>query len=230
MADEMLEFAKAYEYCFFKVPIKTSEGFRSFVLTGIDRATQMVKGRLITRTLSEKPQTYEYSEFRRTADPIIPTAGYVLCNLDRPSAVFLSIEPLRQYRKALYFDQGGIAYVPNGSLAANAHLTALRSGEFDTILKAYSHQLAIGKPPFLPIRGAVDLVESGEAHSCPISRFFAVSLTRGIKVPVLWHKNSKEGVFIGKQLYVTNKILPFKEFFLKKWDMMVRPIAEAPRV
>ncbi len=229
MADEVLEFAKAYEYCFFKVPIKSPNEARSFLLTRISRNPDLVQGKLITRGLSEKAQSYEFKEFMASAEPLIPTAGYVHCTLERPTAVYLSLDPQRQYRKALYFEHNGLSYLPNGSKTLANFLAINRTGEFDTLLKAYAHQLALGKPPYSTIRSALDLVDSGEAHSCPVSRFFAVSLTKGLKVPCLWHKNTKEGVFINKQLYVTNKLMPFKEFFLKKWDMLIRPISEAPR-
>ena len=229
MANEMLEFVKAYEYCFFRVKLKISKENRAFVLRGLNNADQHVAGGIVTSRFKERSVRYPYMEFREDAEPIVPIGGYINTPLDgRETALYLHVSPDRQYRKALFYDGHSVAPPPTESKVFAAFMQKVLNEDFEGFyVKAYASELAINfKPRFYSVRQALEVVENGQAHSVAISRFFALSLHKNYSVPVLWHKNRMEGIVKGQTIYVTNKVLPFKDFFRKKFDFNVESINE----
>lgn len=245
MANEQAEFARNYECCFFRVPLKISKQYRAFMLTHMERdntGTLMYFGKTITRSLQEKSASFPVEEFLKCPEPIIGTAGFVNCMLGtRYSSLYLELSPDRQYRKALCYE-GHANSVWMLSTASPEVAAWLNSKRYDpktgdhvatsetVLMRAVAHQLAFdGGPVYRGFRAAVEAINDGSAHSLAISRQFAVSLHRDYKHPLLWHKKSREGFIINGVVYGTKKLLPFKDFFSKRFGVEVRSITEAPK-
>ena len=243
MANEQAEFAKNYEQCFFRVPLKLSKQYRAFMLSHMERDSGgrlCYFGKTITRSLQEKPSSFAVEEFLTSPEPIIGTTGFINCMLGtRYSAVYLELSPDRQYRKALCYDSNSNRTwaLTTGSPELNTWLSAKKydsKGEQiataeSILMRAVAHQLALDGPPvYRGFRASVDAVSDGSAHSLAISRHFAVSLHRDFKFPVLWHKKNREGFIINGVVYGTKKLAPFKDFFSKRFGVDVRSISEAP--
>lgn len=246
MANEQAEFARNYEACFFRVPLTSGKQHRAFMLSHIDRddiGANRYYGRLITRSLQEKACSYPVNEFFNKNEPIIGTSGFVNCPLgSRHSAVYLELHPDRQYRKALCADGGSSVayYLRTGSVELDKWLyskcidtnTGERILTTETLLmRAVAHQLALdGSPAFLSFRAALDKVEEGTAHSVAISKHFALSLHSQYKVPVVWHKKMREGFVVNRQVYCSPRILPFRDFFVKRFGIDLLPLSKAPKL
>ena len=232
MANEMAEFASNFELCFFRALLKVKKSPRAFLVHTVDLPNKKVVGEINTMKMSANSFSYDYEEFLKEAEPIVPHAGYLNTVVnERPTALYLTVQPDRQYRKALHYEEGIVMPVPNSSPNLHADTTTHGKGKYDLYLRHYAHQLAMDPlPRYTPFRWAVDQVDSGAAHSVAISRFFAVSLANGFKFPIVWHKQQNHGVVINGAIYGTDGLLPFKDFFMKKWNVHVLPINEAAKV
>lgn len=230
MANELAEFSRNFEYCFFRAMLKVKKSPRAYMVHAVDLTSKKVMGEIVTIKMSSNSLSYDFDAFINEAEPIVPHAGYLNTEMaGRPTALFLSVMPDRQYRKALHYEEGSVLPVPIKSPALDAYSDTHGKGKYDLYLKHYAHQLAVDPVPrFMPFRWAVDQVDAGVAHSVAISRFFCLSLHPTMKFPVLWHKNSVEGVVINHRIYGSDKLLPFKDFFRKKWDIPVHSYEEAP--
>ena len=232
MANEMAEFARNFELCFFRALLKVKKSPRAFLVHTVDLAHKKVVGETNTMKMSANSFSYDYEEFLAEAEPIVPHAGYLNVTLgDRPTALYLHVQPDRQYRKALHYEEGIVVPVPNNSPTLADYCKTHGKGKYDLFLRTYAHQLAMDPiPRYTPFRWAVDQVSSGLAHSIAISRFFAVSLTHNLKYPVIWHKQQNHGVIINGAVYATDGLLPFTDFFMKKWNTHVFPMEQAQKL
>ena len=232
MANELLEFARNYEYCFFKHKLKVSGRPRAFLLCSLRREDFLFAGKIISEKLLERTETIPALKFMETAQPIVVGRGYVNVEaLQRPTAIFLNVGHDRQYKKSLCLQGHERAdSVPNGSDSLYNELQQMAGAgnEHEIQLKAVAHQLAVDDLPKFPssFRASVELVESGKAHSIAISKFFAISLFRRLATPVIWHCNKREGVIIKGIVYATPRLMPYEDFFSKKWNCTMKPIEE----
>ena len=235
MANEIVEFGRNYENCFFRYKLKSSGLPRAFLMCHYDMGYYC--GVSMTSQLSEKSCKFAAEEFLKTNDPLVGSTGFINCTFDRPTALLLQVNPDRQYRKAL-------------STEGNCSATVLRTGSLELddfihkktwdsdgvrlatteqfLLRAVAHQLAIGGTSYRGFRSALDAIETGAAHSLAISRTFALSLDRNYANPVLWHKGTRQGVVINGDLYVTGEVMPFADFFMKRFDVKMKPLESAP--
>lgn len=240
MANEIHEYARNYEQCFLRVKLKSSGQPRAYLLRtlGTNAATgeREFLGEIITRTLAAKSLTYGSNELLAMAEPLIAASGFVNVQLDRPTALYVSVDPDRQYRKAFGLDGSAeVRALPTGSPAYSAYLSAKIKGfaeagkavdEYTLICRAVAHQLAIEPSTFYPgVWAALGAVEGGGAASIAFSRHFAVSLRDGYKVPFLWRKDKVVGLFEGARLKVFPEALPFNDFFVKRFGIKMEPLS-----
>lgn len=234
MANELQEFSRNYEYCFFHHKLKVSGRPRAFLLTGIKQGDDIAVGKIITEGLQEKAETLQATKLMQEGEPVIVSRGFINTScIGRPTALFLDVGHDRQYRKALCLQGSDRVWcLPNGSMRFLEELRASGpdgAAEQQRLIKAVAHQLVQDKTPAFPFgfRGAIDQVITGRSHSVAISKFFAVSLCRNIAYPVVWHRTKWEGVVIKDCIYATENLLPFAGFFEKKWNIPMKEITKA---
>ena len=230
MADECQEFVKAYEQCFMTVPLKTGTR-RAFVLTGWDKSSGQVLGRIVSPSYKEKSLGYDANWVRLQAVPIVPASGYY--NVDMYGvgnvAMYMRIGTDRQYRKGLCAESRIITTSIESSPYFHGRYKAIKteavgSSAFDN--RVLAHHLSIGNGrSFQSLRAAVDKVASGEAHSVAFSRFFCTSLVRGLIYPAILYNNEVVGVYHEGRIECLDSVLHLRDFFIKKWGVDMRLLA-----
>lgn len=226
MADEYKEYLRNYELCFIAITTLKTKARRAFVPCG-GSGNRSVEGVLITKGLAERSTLLSYDYLLEHGTPIIPAMGYY--NIDvpgmRPTAVFVSVPPARQYRKAL--DGGSVAsvhLVHNGSplFAAewNNNFVHKTSWSLSAASRLLAYQLALkSERTFGSYAEALRKVESGEVHAMAISKFFTITLFNNCRLPCLLYRNTLAGLIKGNVIGVNDTVYPLKDFFSKKWNV-----------
>lgn len=238
MADEVREFHRNYERCYFVLaPGVKGKTAAPWMCYGLDSGKNFLGFQVDTAfketTLTLSANTCMNKEL---AKPIVPSAGYY--NVPkvgelRGQAIYMSLSPERQYRKALCDDHSSsLTAIPTGSVPTDkAYIekcVPFRHSHFNVFrLAATFADDSETVRSFPTIRTAVERVsDNREWESVAFSKYFAVSLCRGYKFPVLWHKQGKAGFFVNGQLFVTDGIFHLKDFFIKRWNVDIRPLKE----
>ena len=235
MANELAEFERNYEQCLFRVMLPVSGLPRPFLFGGFQNSGANVVGTTFSKGLLQKAIKFNTKEFFDNLDPIIPTRGYINIEegVERTIAAYLTIAPMRQYRKALSIGDGvtDVTFLGSGSPSWQNFIREKYGDISNWHIKLVAFQLAQTPIPQYKatISGAVRRVEEGESVSEAISRFFAISLIGNCVYPVLFHRGTKIGVFHEGVLYATSALYPFRDFFMKRWNTPLRSISDAPK-
>ena len=228
MADELREFSRHYEYCYFSGKVKENDSPKPFMLAG--QVTKTSFGAFCKNDGGREEQVALRNETVFNKDlffPLIPAAGYynLLGGKDlRAAAVYLSLSPDRQYRKALCMEHASsLALVPTGSNRSVEERYAHQRGfkNFNADLYRLAEAICAGKAREYPsLRNALAMAEEAKsAESVAFSKYFAIALVRGFKYPVLVHKQQKSGFFVHGRLFVNDAIYPLRDLFNKRWDL-----------
>lgn len=236
MADEAKEFINNYSECLIGVKSLKTSAFRPFVPLG-PSLEGGIKGVLVASDGREKSASFSWDYLRLNHKPLVPVMGYYNVEVpgSRNTAVYCTVHPARQYRKALDCAssmRGGASSVTGISTSSKLHLkaiTALNELAPNSIIASNNKLLAMSlcKHPvrvWPSFREALRDVDSGDAHAVAISRFLALSLHATIALPVVHFKGSLAGVVRNMTIFGDSRLVPLTDFFYKRWGIDVIPL------
>jgi hypothetical protein len=239
VADEKREFARNYESCYIGLPLK-SGAYRAFLVRGIN-GDGTLAGTAVSRNYKETTVRHPWDFVEKHMVQIVPSQGYFnveMADAKQPwtTALYVRVEPSRQYRKGLpadsrvvWGDLGGSPYFSGrwNKLAEEAECPGVMEPR---VLAAHLAQ-SKGRN-LVGIRQAIGMVESGEHHSVAFSKFFCVALRPQIRVPCLIYNQELVGVFCPdnpETVWALDKVQHLADFFNKRWGYSMKNLADYKR-
>jgi hypothetical protein len=228
MANEYKEFLRNFSDSYILVRTTSSEVLRPFYVRvqgerGLPDET--VSGFLLHEASGKDKKTGKYVSHVGHDFKWSYLSNYTVCappesmGVNLPEcAAYLNFVPRRQFCKGwaskmftVYVLGGGLAQRPGSDVS------------FDSYPDVTFFALTDPKN-FVDFPQALKEIENGDRVSTAFSRNFAVGWSKGVSLPILYHRGQAKGLFLdSKTIEVSEECMKFKDLFNIKYNVALKP-------